>query len=408
MKPAAPVIQNTKSRVSSIDGLRGFALLLVLITHFVGPFPGYTLLFTEEQLAALPMPDLDALLDRLNQLLFNDKARALFSFLFGLSFYFQLNKAERLGISFKKNFTRRLIILLVFGLLHAYLLWWGDILRWYFVAGIVLLFSYHLSPRVILLMGILCMFAIPIAENIAEPLMARSPERFISLAAARNGFLSDSYFEMLKANLLWDLNMSLNPWYRIPHTINILGFFFLGLWAGKTSIFKKVDEYGKHFMLGLVISFFVFLLGTYVYLYVPADITNHEVFSRLIRATGGRLNDVGLFVFYVCGFALLFHFTKVRYLLTAFIPIGQMTLTNYIMQSVAGIFLFHGIGLGLMTKVGPSVTMPVALVFFALQIGFSLLWLKYFTMGPLEWLWRALVAGKFQPLLKKKTEPIYS
>ncbi|WPP50705.1 DUF418 domain-containing protein [Catalinimonas niigatensis] len=239
-----------------------------------------------------------------------------------------------------------------------------------------------------------------------EPLLAQNPERFISLSAAREGFLSESYFEMIKTNLLWDLNSSLDPWYRIPHTINILGYFFFGLWAGKTNVFKKVESHRKQFFIVMIISFFTFLLGSIFVLYDPLHVSNESLLF-FIKTLGGRMNMAGLLVFYISSFAILYHLTKARVLLSVFIPVGQMTLTNYIIQSVVGILIFNGVGLGLMTKVGPTITFPLALIFF-LQIAFSIMWLKYFTMGPLEWVWRVLVSGKFMPILKVKNQRVYS
>jgi uncharacterized protein len=402
------VLPNAK-RVSSVDALRGFALFLVLITHFLGPFPGFPFFFTEDQLSALPTLSFDNTLVRLNQLLANDKARALFSFLFGLSFYFQMAKVERLGISFKKTFTRRMIILLAFGILHAYLLWWGDILRWYFFAGLVLLLCYKFRKKTIFALGILCMYVIPVVENIISPFLSYSPIELISASEAARGFLSDSYFEMIRANMLWDLNMNLNPWYRIPHTINILGYFFLGLWAGKASIFKKVDEYKSKYKLALALGFCTFMVSSYLIYRNPIGQDAHYLLSIIVRSIAGRLNIIGLLVLYVSGIVLLFHFTKARNILQLLIPVGQMTLTNYILHSVVGVFVFYGIGLGLMGRVGPSFVLPMALLFFSCQIGFSILWLKYFTMGPLEWVWRALMSGKFQSIrILEKQPTVYS
>lgn len=406
MRPS--LFQNTTSRLSSVDALRGFALLGVLVTHFLTAMSGYPSLLTEEQLAALPTPQIDQFIDKVNQLLVNDKFRALFSFLFGLSFFFQLNKAERLGISFQTSFIRRLMVLLLFGLIHAYLLWWGDILRWYFFAGLILLFCYRLNNRIILSMGVLLAFVVPTVDSVLELFITQSPKVFISASAAREGFLSESYLKMLQTNLLWDLNMTLNPWYRISHTANILGYFFLGLWAGKANIFKKVQVYREQFFIVLIISFCAFLLGTLIYLKNPIDKTADLVLYSIISAISWRMNIIGLFLFYVCGFVMLFHFTKAKHYLHLFVPVGQMTLTNYIMQAIVGVLIFNGIGLGMMGSLGPSLTLPLAIIFFALQIGFSYLWLTYFSMGPLEWLWRVLISGKIYPLLKSKTQTVNS
>jgi uncharacterized protein len=81
-------------------------------------------------------------------------------------------------------------------------------------------------------------------------------------------------------------------------------------------------------------------------------------------------------------------------------PAGRMALTNYIMQSVIGIFIYYGIGLGLGTKVGPTIYVFIAVVIYLIQLWYSALWLKYFKYGPLEWIWRQLTYGKFIPIRK--------
>ena len=82
---------------------------------------------------------------------------------------------------------------------------------------------------------------------------------------------------------------------------------------------------------------------------------------------------------------------------------GRMACTNYLGQSVLGILLFYGIGLGLGNRVGLLATELIALGVYAFQIGFSALWLKYFKFGPVEWVWRMLTYGKWLPLRQKES-----
>ena len=81
-------------------------------------------------------------------------------------------------------------------------------------------------------------------------------------------------------------------------------------------------------------------------------------------------------------------------------PVGQMALSNYLAQSVISIFVFYGIGLGLIGKPEQVLYMAIAIWIFALQIVCSHLWLARFRFGPMEWLWRSLTYGKAQPMRK--------
>ena len=107
---------------------------------------------------------------------------------------------------------------------------------------------------------------------------------------------------------------------------------------------------------------------------------------------------------YVAGLSLLFHrmsHLKVWKILA--LP-GRMALTNYLLQSVAGIILFYGIGLGLGSEVSLATTECIAIAVYVVEIVFSALWLNYFQFGPTEWVWRMLTYGRWFNILKQKTE----
>lgn len=101
---------------------------------------------------------------------------------------------------------------------------------------------------------------------------------------------------------------------------------------------------------------------------------------------------------YVSGITLLFQRHTWQRLLAVLAPLGRMALTNYLMQSVLGVLLFYGYGLGLMGKLGSAAQMALALALLALQTFVSHLWLSRFRFGPAEWLWRSLTYGKAQPM----------
>nr|WKN36445.1 DUF418 domain-containing protein [Tunicatimonas sp. TK19036] len=401
---AAQFLPKTSSkRITVIDALRGFALLTVLLTHYLSSYSGYPKLFTEEQLAALPFPELDHDIFKINQLFFKLKSRVLFSFLFGLGFYFQIEKSERLGISFRKTFIKRLLVMLLIGLVHTYLILWGDILRWYFIAGLFLLILYRLNSKIILGLCILLSFVLPTTESILEMVVKDHMHTRLSIEAVQNAFLSGSYWQTIKMNYLIEHDKFVDPWYFIGYVANILGFFFLGLWAGKINFFKKLEEYQPFIIRGFIIGGLVFIVGGLLFVFNPIPQSDSLLLHQIVNSLGYRMDTVGLFVVYVCGFILLYRTPLGRYL-EILVPVGKMTLTNYIMQSVVAVFLFNGMGLGLLGKIGPSFVLPIALSFFAFQVVFSHVWLHFFYTGPLEWVWRIMVSGKFQPLRKQVAE----
>lgn len=400
---AQPNISHS-NRITVVDALRGFALLTVLLTHFTAAFSGYHSLLTEEQLASLPFPDLDHKIFTLNQLLFKLKSRVLFSFLFGLGFYFQIRKSDRLGISFRRVFVKRLLVMLLFGIVHTYLILWGDILRWYFVAGLVLMVLYRLDNRLILGLCVLLSFVIPAFESITEMIVTDHHHVPLSIPEIQQAFLSGSYWQTVRMNYLIEHYKYVDPWYFGGYVSNILGFFFLGLWAGKVELFKKIPEYYPYIARATAIGFLLFAVGSGMFIYNPVARGDSEFWHQTIHSLGYRLNTIGLFGFYLGGFIMLYQQASVRRYLEVLVPVGKMTLTNYIMQSVVAVLLFNGLGLGLLGSVGPSLTLPIALIFFLFQILFSHLWLSYFNAGPLEWLWRVMVSGRWKSIRKEDLE----
>jgi len=388
-------------RLESVDALRGFALLGVLVTHFVAAMDGYPYFLSEVTVSSLPLPELNSLAYRLNKYLVGDKFRALFSMLFGLSFYFLLKKSERDGKHFTAIFSKRLFILLLFGLVHAYLIWYGDILRYYAVAGFFLLFSYQWKNRTILCLGFLLVMVVPVIISLLSAYL-HVPDQPYTLSAVRRGFFSDSYIGMLKSNYMRDLNNVTNIWRTSSYFSTILGFFYIGLWTGKSQILYRLQQRGTRLVWIVLASLTIAVLGTEMRFFSHLLHHDESLTNELLRAIGFRLNVVGLFVFYGLGFVALYHFTVLQKILRLFSYVGKMSLTNYIMQSVMGVMLFNGIGLGMMGDIGPAITLPLALAFFSFQVMFSMLWLSRFKSGPLEWLWRFLMEGKVSSVLKQR------
>ncbi|MBN7816109.1 DUF418 domain-containing protein [Algoriphagus sp. YJ13C] len=116
------------------------------------------------------------------------------------------------------------------------------------------------------------------------------------------------------------------------------------------------------------------------------------------------LSDLAFGLFYLWLLAYLYYFTSWKKLIKPFKYPGKMALTNYILQSVIGLFLFSSIGLGWYEKLSPVQTFLLAIGVFIFQWFYSKLWLSYFQYGPLEWLWRCFTYQKFFPIKKNQIE----
>jgi uncharacterized protein len=111
-----------------------------------------------------------------------------------------------------------------------------------------------------------------------------------------------------------------------------------------------------------------------------------------------HLGELGMAAAYAAGITLLFQRDAWQRRLAVFAPVGRMALTNYFLQSVMGVLLFYGYGLGLMGKLSSAAQLAVPVGLFALQAVFSHLWLARFRFGPIEWVQRSLTYGKAQPM----------
>lgn len=109
---------------------------------------------------------------------------------------------------------------------------------------------------------------------------------------------------------------------------------------------------------------------------------------------------------YIAGMVMLIDRRPSLPFLPPFASVGRMALTNYLMQSLIATTLFYGYGLGLGGNVGKLGTIGISLLIFAAQILFSVLWLRFFRYGPVEWLWRSLTYGVRQPMVREQPSAI--
>jgi len=92
-------------------------------------------------------------------------------------------------------------------------------------------------------------------------------------------------------------------------------------------------------------------------------------------------------------------------LLPSLAPLGRMGLTTYLTQTAFGVLVFYGLGFGLLGKIGVAAAVGAAIAFFILQVLLAQAWMKHFTLGPAEWLWRSLTYFKLQPITRGVSQP---
>lgn len=388
-------------RIGILDAMRGLAICGILIGNMQW-FSGYG--FMPESLFA-QLPTADHVTRFLVHFFVEGKFYSIFSFLFGFGFALQMSKAEERGDTKASVFKRRLFWLLVIGLLHAYFLWYGDILSIYALVGLVLLL-FRKKETSSLLKWAAIMIAIPIVTYLILYIlftMLAPPGVSAEIAAAQGGIWQNSiarltnasYWQMVSGHniemLLGGRYPSLIVQMRLP---KILAMFLLGFYAYKRGVFQDLEGNESFIRRVMIWGLTIGILANIVF----AAVSRSE--ADLPPTLPGLLGVI-MYSFGVPAFALgmialgatLWQGAGQK-LLNLAAPVGRMALTNYILQTVICIFIFYGFGLGWFGKLGPFKATLLALGIFASQIIVSAVWLKIFAYGPLEWIWRQLTYKK--------------
>ena len=387
-------------RIEIIDVLRGFALFGIALIHMI-----------EQYYAGQPPEGVgqhtlaDNITEGFGFLFIMGKFFMIFSFLFGLSFHIQLSKNNEQG-SFLARFAWRLIILFAIGMLH-HLHYRGDILTIYAILGFALLLFYRLPDKALLIVALILVLNIPafitrtveIFYPVEWSIMNQDPA---ALKAYYETVKHGSYFDILKANFHeFGTKMEYQLWSgRIYIT---LGLFLLGLYAGRKRFFENIPEkiallkkFRNYAWLGVGAS-----LLMAVSLGVVTQVIKVQLSNATMLAVGMSAMDIfntSLFVVYVVVIMMLFQRPRWHNALMVLYPVGKMGLTVYLLQAFFGTMIFFSYGLGLIYELGSFYSLLLGLGVFVVEIVIAHVWLRYFTYGPVEWIWRNLTYFKIQKL----------
>ena len=387
---ASPRPTSPAERIDAIDVLRGIALFGVLAMNVVTEF---RVSIFERFLSHKPTASpIDSAVETILMLAVDLKAFALFSLLFGAGLAIQF---ERLANSERRTLllVRRLAVLLAFGLIHLCLIWNGDILTEYALAGFIVL-PFLFGPRGLLAVAALASLGLYLAMQAFPP-----PGLFPSAASiaqdvmdanriyATGGFLDVLAFRLREIPLIVPLHA-----FMFPRTI---GLFLLGAFAWRTDILQNPP---RHLLLSIAATCIGLGAGL-----VLLDGGGFVVRGR-IGALANPLGTILLALGYAAAIIGIANLKRGKSLLGWAAPLGRMAFTNYLAQSVIFGWIFYGYGLGLFGRLGAAHALAIGVAVYVGQVLFSAWWLGRYRYGPVEWLWRTLMYGAAQPMSRLTRE----
>lgn len=424
------------NRNYNLDVMRGVAVLGILLMN-IAVFAGNEFLIVWND-AIQHKFTLNGFIFNSANVVLNGKMRGLFTLLFGAGLMLFISNKKDNSIQVADAYFRRMMWLLVFGLIDAYLLLWeGDILYEYALCGIFLYAFRNLRVRYMLAVAFVCLgiftflnnrmyvqnrdksqvylqtsellkkgktlteeqkktreefqdilgYHIPLSKKTIDEFRKETAE---NLTAFRSGYVE--IFEKRSENVYENQTDGFYTGF-----FESFGMILLGMALYKLNFFSygfKLNTYRLITFIGIPVGWALMIFSVkvqaktveelwYSFSWRPCSALCFELPSRVL-----------LTVSYAAALMLVCKVSFMRFVLNLIANTGRMAFTNYIMQTLLCSFYFYGFGLGHYGEYDATGLFIIVCCIWILQITYSNLWLHYFKMGPLEWLWKRLTYGK--------------
>ena len=389
-------------RIATLDIVRGFALLGMLIVNM----PGFSASFFAEADGSDLWPSLlDQRAALLREMLFSGKFNSMFSLLFGIGFTIQLGRLlEREPERAVAIYSRRLLALLAFGLVHTIVFWNGDVLHIYALLGFGLLLLRNVSDRVVYALIGACLLYPAVSATLrvfvmtpdvlaTQVLQMQIWAASNNLAYGQGSFLTAALEHAREAVYFYTDPFML--WGAVGFYVQITTTMLIGFLIGRNGWVRRIPELMpwvkrvQWWALGVggVCTLIFGILGQLDHPPAPS-------LAKVVVGITYSLSRLGMAMFYVLTIVRVAQMPSWQRRLGSMAAAGRMTLTNYLMQTLIATTIFYGWGFGLWNKVGPAAGLLLAFaIFFIIQLPLSVWWLRRFQYGPMEWLWRLATYG---------------
>jgi uncharacterized protein len=287
--------------------------------------------------------------------------------------------------------VRRLVVLLLIGAVHLFLIWNGDILVEYAVAGLIVL-PLLFGPGWLMLLAATASLVFFVAMPLLPPVVKFPSQWWIRdhIAQAASAYGDGGYLEVLAFRIreipaIFPLHVLI-----FPRTIAL---FLFGALAWRTGILRRARDHGR-LLFGIAVGGVV-CGGA---LTLAAESYASLGWSWRAREALERLGAVVLASGYAAAVIGLVGIPSGRRMLAWAAPVGRMAFSNYLGQSLILGWIFYGYGFGLFGRSSVTTALAIGLCVYAAQVGISAWWLRRYRYGPVEWLWRSLMYGSRQPM----------
>ena len=379
-------------RIGLIDIIRGFAIFGIYLVNMQDFYSPWTHLKPGDWWKSPIDLGTQAFIDIFAQANFY----TLFSFLFGFGMVIFKERAMQKNDSFVPLFSRRLIVLLGLGVIHAFFIWSGDILIPYALIGFLLLLFHNARPKTLMIWAFI-LIAFSTTMYSAELYHLQSTYSDADFANYRS-MMAYQALEIYQSGTYTEItNYRIDEWLRIYDgdgflyvTMLLLPMFLLGAAFAKKKWLHDVNEHKA-----IIKKIWVFTLFTGVFFKLLPYLFEKTLVNEYLQdALGGQ----AVAIFYATSITLLIENQRWRTRLSNLAYIGRLSISNYLFQSVLSTLIFYNYGLGFYGKVTPFIGLLLTILIFFIQIPLSKLWLTHFRIGPVEWVWRSLTYKSKQPL----------
>ena len=389
-------------RVDVLDAVRGAAVLGILFVN-IESLSGYGFV-TPADRDVLPWGEWNRSVELFVAIAIEGKFYALFSLLFGLGFAVFVQRAQARGADAVGLFKRRLTGLLLIGLVHSILIWFGDILVTYAALGFALIPFLRKDDRSLLrwaavllllpaaLYAVAAMAALLLGAAGGGPGKGPLPP---ILANAVAYFRNGTYLQVVEGNVIMT---AANVVRRLALMFfpRVFAMFLIGLYVGRVGLLSNLEAHVPFLRQVAVRGGLVGLLTSVAGAVLPEHLS--PAAAILVEGVMTSVAIPALALAYGASLCLLFR--RWRALMRAFAGVGRMALSNYLLHSIVGVIVFYGLGFGLFGRVSFLVALALGVLFFVVQIAASRVWLSRAAFGPAEWLWRMFTYRRRFPLFE--------